>query len=500
MVSSDPHWPISFEGRLLAETIRACEEAKGVPFDDRTANAKARAAECGFEEKIVCRARAHRVTPDILAALGQFRLTLQIACGLGAALTFVAGLATAHKALTASVGQPVNFHWALLVLLGVETLTLLVWIVLSLLGGRAAQVPSLGGATLAATRRLGGWFHRGPTETALLQSVAAVYSRGAIARWTLGAITHGFWSSFLFGALVMVLLILSAKQVVFGWETTILSEAAYLPLTQILAALPQLAGIPTPSVAEISASRWEGQGPLPSEAAGSWAGLLIGSLLIYGLVPRVLLFALSLTARRKAIRDFRLDLMRPAYVRLRETLMPRTQHKEPAVVDRRTQPTGVIAAAPLPAAALAGPFALLGLEIGTDSAPWPPELPGLPCLDLGLVDGRKDREKALATLRAASPSLVLVVVSLLTTPDRGIAAVLEQVKQASETPMILLLTEGAHLERRYAEPARRQRYEDWRRLADELKVPVNWAIEIDLAQPAARGLPELAALLDPEPA
>ncbi len=505
MASSNPQRPTGFEARLLAETIRACDESRGAAFEDGTAydgaaNAKARAAEGSLEEKLLCRARAHRLAPEILAALGQFRLTLQVAIGLGAVLAFAAGLATAHTALTAPPGQPVNFHWALLVLLGVETLTLWLWILLALLGGRAAAVPSLGGVTLAATHRLAGWFHRGPSETALLKTVASVFSSGAIARWTLGAITHGLWSSFLFGALVMLFLVLSAKQVVFGWETTILSETAYLPLSQALAALPQWAGIPTPSSAEIMASRWSGQGPLPSAAAGSWAGLLIGALLFYGLVPRVLLFALSLVARRKALGDFRLDLLRPAYVRLRETLMPRTRHEAPAGIDRAPRPSETVAAVPLPAAALAGPFALLGLEIGTDSAAWPPDLPGLSVLDLGLVDSRQDRERALAALGSAAPSLLLVAVSLLTTPDRGIAALLEQVRQASGTPMILLLTEGARLTRRSPEPARRQRLEDWRRLAGELQVPANWIVELDLAQPATKGQPELAALLDRAPA
>ena len=74
----------------LAEAVRACEEAGGATFDDRTANAQARAADCGFEEKIVCRARAHPSSQDISAALGSFRLTLKIAIGLGAALAFAA--------------------------------------------------------------------------------------------------------------------------------------------------------------------------------------------------------------------------------------------------------------------------------------------------------------------------------------------------------------------------------------------------------------------------
>jgi hypothetical protein len=498
MVSSDPRRAADFEGRLLAEAVRACEETRGASFDDRAANAQARAAEGGLEEKILCRAGGHPLAPELSAALGRFRLSLRIVFGLGVALAFLAGLATADRALTAPPDQPVNFHWALLALLGVETLTLLFWMILSLPGGGAARIPSLGGLTLAAARGLTGRIHRGPTRTALLQSAATVYGRGAIARWTLGAITHGFWSSFLLGALVMSLLVLSAKQLVFGWETTILSEAAYLPLTRSLAALPQLAGFPTPSVAEITASRWEGQGLLPSEAAGSWAGLLIGSLLFYGLAPRVLLLAVSLVAQRRALRNFRLDLARPAYLRLRDLLMPRVRHQEAPEAGRSKPFAEPAPAAPLPRDALAGPFAFLGLEIDRARAIWPPELPGYPCLDFGLVDSRKDREEALASLRSADPSLLLVAVSLLTTPDRGIAATLGQVKRAGGKPMLLLLTEGADLERRYAAPARRQRLEDWRRLAGELELPANWVMEVDLDQ-AASGWPELRALLEPPP-
>jgi hypothetical protein len=497
MASSDPRRPVDFEGRLLAEAIRVFEEVEGGLLEDGAANAQARATEGGLEEKVVCRARAHRLAPEMLAALGRFRLTLRVACGLGAALAFSAGLATAHTALTVPEGQPVAFHWALLALLGVETLTLLLWIALSFMGGRALQAPSLGGVTFVATCRLAGWFDRGTAQTVLLQGAAAVFSRGAIARWTLGAITHGLWGAFLLGALVMALLILSAKQVAFGWETTILSEASYLPLTQALAALPQLVGFPTPSLAEIAASRWEGQGPLTTEAAGAWAGLLIGSLLLYGLAPRALLFTLSLIARRRALRGFRLDLMRPDYVRLREALMPRFRQEGLVEADRLTVPAEAVPTAPLPATALAGPVALLGVEIGAGNTPWPPDLPGIPCQDLGLVDSRKDREQAMSALSSAAPSLVLVAVSLLTTPDRGIAAVLEQARRESDAPMVLLLTEGASLERRHAEPARRQRYQDWWRLAGELGIPANWVIEVDFAQPAAGGLPELAALLDP---
>ena len=355
MASNTPHRPADFEGRLLAEAIRAREESGTGPVGDPAVDEAAWRVEGGLEEKLVSRAQAHRLAPEAREAIGRFRLAMRLACGLGAGIAVLAGFATAHGVLSAPAGQAVPFHWALIGLLGVETLALLIWIALSLWGRVALRAPSLGGLTLAATRRLAGWFERGRSQGPFLQGILAVYARGALARWTLGAITHGLWCAFLLGALAMTLLVLSARQIAFGWETTILSEAVYLPVTQALALLPELVGFPTPSAEEIAASRWDGEGALPIAAAGAWSRLLIGCLLLYGLVPRVALLGLSLALRGRALQGFRLNLAEPFYVRLRETLMPRVQHERPSPEDGLAQSPPEVPPAPLPADALDGP-------------------------------------------------------------------------------------------------------------------------------------------------
>ncbi|MEM7224522.1 MAG: DUF2868 domain-containing protein [Pseudomonadota bacterium] len=497
MASNPPHRPADFEGRLLAEAIRAREEAGAGPLGDPAADDAALRAEGGLEEKLVSRARAHRLADEAREAIGRFRLAMRLACGFGAGLAVLAGFATAQGVLSAPAGQAVPFHWALIGLLGVETLTLLIWIALSLWGGAALRAPSLGGLILAATRRLAGWLERGKSQGAVLQGLLAVQARGALARWTLGAITHGLWSAFLLGALAMTLLVLSARQVVFGWETTILSESVYLPVTQALAMLPKLVGFATPSAEQIAASRWDGAGDLPLAAAGAWSGLLVGCLLLYGLLPRATLFALSLALRARAARDFRLNLAEPTYVRLGETLMPRVQRAAARSAGHGDGAPSQVPPAPLPGAALDGPVALLGLELSATGDAWPPGLAGIGTRDLGLVDSRQERAQALDALGAAAPSLVLVAVSLLTTPDRGIATTLAQVQESSGAPMVLLLTEGAALAARGAEPARAQRHQDWHRLAAELGLPVNWMIEAELGD---RGLAErLTALAGDTP-
>lgn len=495
MVPIDPDRPVNFEGRLLAETIRIYEGRARNSLDDETANAAGRARDGTLEEKIVCRAWAHPLTPKLLAALARFRWALKFICALALALAFSAGLATAHAALTAPGGRPVAFYWALLALLGLATLTLLAWIALSFMGRWSFKLPSLGGATLGITRRFVGWYDHRSSQTLAIQGLSEVLSQGVIGRWSLSAISHGLWGGFLSGALTMAVLILSARQVAFGWETTILSEAIYIPVTKALAALPEWIGFPTPTLAEITSSRWDGQGPANTEAAGAWAGLLIGSLLLYGLAPRFFFFAFSLVALKRALRGFRLDLMRPEYLRLRETLMPSHLLEKHVAADGTASLSQALPPAPLPEATRAGPFALLGLEIDVSQSRWPPDLKSLSCLDLGVVDSREDRKRVLAELSSSSPSLLLVAVSLLSTPDRGFFNTLKELQTNGDAPIILLLSDGESLARRAAGPARAQRYEDWRRLASELRIPSNWIIEIDLANPAVQALPELTALL-----
>lgn len=495
MVRIDERRPDEYEGRLLAEAVRIHEGLHGQAWADESANVRAQTLEGSIEDKIICRALAHPLAPTFLAFLARCQWTMKIVCALAGILAFSAGLATAHTVLTVPEGRPVAFHWALLALLGLATLTLLAWIVLSCTGGWALKFPSLGGATLGLTRRLAALYDPSSNQRAALQAYAESFAQVAMARWSLAAISHGLWVAFLLGALTMALLILSARQVVFVWETTILSEASYIPLTQKLAALPGLVGFTTPSLEEISASRWEGQGSLNTEAAGAWASLLIGSLLLYGVLPRAFFLALSLFARARARRHFRLDLMRPEYLRLHQILMPTCRSVSPGPDTKEEMNAASLPAAPLPASALAGPIALLGLELSGLENDWPPELKGVSFLDLGLVDSREERKQAIANLSRTNPSLLLVAVSLLSTPDRGLASTLEELQRSCHAPTVLLLTQGTGLARRSAEPARAQRYQDWHRLASELRVPSNWIIEFDLSDPARTGLPELTALL-----
>lgn len=265
--------PLDLDGRLIAEAARIYESGLETPLDDQRATEIGRAAPGDLEHKIVARARSLAIAEAIMASLGQFRTVLRLTGLAGLLLAGSAGALTALTALEAPAGQAVNFHWALLSLLGLETLVLLLWAALALLQPRGPVGPSFGLLLSSLSRRLArglsGRLSQDGPQGAALQAATTLTGRGAAARWSLSAVSHAIWLAFLAGALSMTLVSLSVKQVAFVWQTTILSEESYLPLTEALSVLPRLAGLPVPSRAEIEASRWRGPGDLPTAASRS---------------------------------------------------------------------------------------------------------------------------------------------------------------------------------------------------------------------------------------
>ena len=491
-----------FQGRLVAEALRSYEAARPQAIDDRRAVALARACPGDLEQKIVVRARNLGLAAGLTEAVRHLRGTTRVSLALAGLLALVAGGTTAHTALQAPAATPVNFHWALVSLLGVESLALLLWIAISLARPKSASASSLGLALAALGRRITAWLHRGPVQAAVLQAAGASLARGAIGRWSLGAVTHGLWLAFLAGALAMALLLLSAKQVSFAWQTTILSERSYLPLTEGLAALPRLAGFPVPSRDEIRDSRWDGASPVsngaPMDASQAWSGLLVGSLVLYGLLPRGLLLLLCLAARARALGRFRLDLGLPEYQRLAADLVP-PAHRD-GVIDGDDAAGGAVPDSdtrdePI---AFTGPLAVLALEIEpADGSPlWPPPLPGIEWRDLGTVDSREERERACAAATATQPGLLLVAVSLLTSPDRGVGAFLARIERAANAPLCLLLSDRRRLAARNSASEAEQRIRDWRALLVRSCARPGWAIPYDLAAPEESERAKLAALLE----
>src|SRR5690606_5319180 len=151
-------------------------------------------------------------------------------------------------------------------------------------------------------------------------------------------------------------------------------------------ALPALLGFPLPDVETIRASAV----PLELEAARqAWAGWLLGVLLVYGLLPRLLLALFSLWRWRRGRARLALDLGLPGYQLLRERLQPGSDRR--GVSDQAP----ATLAEPVGGARLGEASGAVLVAIELDPArDWPPSLPkGV--ADAGVLDSREQRRHLL---------------------------------------------------------------------------------------------------------
>src|SRR5690606_24115799 len=128
------------------------------------------------------------------------------------------------------------------------------------------------------------------------------------------------WLLALTSMLVCLLALLSARRYQFNWETTLLSPDAFVAITRWLGSLPGLLGFSMPPEAIIRIS--DGQHVLPDAAQGLWSSWLIGCLVVYGLLPRLLALIISLIPIRKTLSGLTPDTSLPGYAELRDRLPP----------------------------------------------------------------------------------------------------------------------------------------------------------------------------------
>ena len=401
--------PIAVNDRLLVEAVAALELLEGRPLDDPHLNIAVIAADGDFERRLVNRAKAidARRARELRDGLREVRQSIGLAIFIGTVLALVGGMGTARAALISINDKPVNFFWALTALLGLQTVMLLVWLVLMLASGRKYKsggmiFATLGGLLFRFARFLYSKTHRSAAHAAASSAIATATFQGPIARWTLSSISHGLWVAYNVGCLATLILLLSTHQYSFAWETTILSEGAFEPMTRAISALPKALGFDVPTPQQIEESRWTSSAQFGQSNATrqAWSSLLVGALVVYGFAPRLLLLAFGLGQRRFAISRYRIDVNRPEFARLQPIIMP---VERIGVVDRDDEArSGVVPHAPIVShtARPIGPPAIVGVELSIrqSGSTWPPPLHAVRWNDLGFVETRDDQRRVIAQL------------------------------------------------------------------------------------------------------
>lgn len=404
------------------EAIRLRELQWGT-LDDRAACLRAQ-GEAGVLRQITVRASVLAEASGLNQVIQRFSSSMMLALILLLVAALIGGASSALAALGDGL-RPVNVISALILLLGLNLLSLSVWLI-SLVGWSAP------GGMLAQlwqwlTRKLA----RGPDVALAGQAWWSIWRQAEAQRWLLSAMTHGFWVVATIAMLAVMVFTLSTRHFSFAWETTLLSADVFVTITRVLGALPQWLGFMIPDGATVRAS-----GHVPSTAADAqvlWAGWLLGVLTVFGLTPRVLLLALSVGRVLHARPRTQPDLHAPYYLALLARMkalvllpegLPPT-HAELRAWRSHDGTQSVTRAM------------LTGIELDA-SAQWPVPGLGTEIFCAPVIDSRESRRAVLATAAQRRPGRLAIACDARHTPDLGTMRLIAELSSFAGDTLIWL--------------------------------------------------------------
>lgn len=253
------------------------------------------------------------------------------------------------------------------------------------------------------------WFRgKGPVNQAVLRLYADQWRQPSV-RWKIGATAHSLWLCTLLGMLVSVLLLLLVRQYTFNWESTLLSNAASVRAVEMLAWLPSKLGFPVPD-------------------ARAWSGLLVGSIVCYGILPRLLAWVVCKILLKTS--ENGLDLEKTYY----QAVIRRWQNK---ITDADTRRETVSAVSPKIVLNDAPKWALM-LETEWQDGQWFEGRLAQEWLDKGVAANR-EQVAALETELKQKPAQLLIGVRAQTVPDRGVLRQIVRLSEAAQGGAVVQL-------------------------------------------------------------
>ncbi|WP_131668913.1 DUF2868 domain-containing protein [Psychrobacter pygoscelis] len=345
----------------------------------------------------------------------------------------------------------VNFFYVLVCLLGFHTVMLVGWLLLTLVN-QGDQSPSIVTSFISPRALV-----RGKDDVTM--AAASLYERQLQhtgMRWYLSKFSHQLWLATLTGMLFAIIFLLIVRQYSFSWESTLLSDSTLMTLTHWLGWLPNMVGFSVPDSDAVVQSRLV-QGTMPLTIARQWASLLIGSLLMYGIVPRAIAWAFcALMFRRKKMR---LDIKLPYY----QKILNFWQRK---VVDADDFEEKIVPVAPVAQVAHGQKLVAL-LEYPYEDEHWYQFSVGHQIHDFGILDDRDDMERLLSYLEDNDVQ-VLIGIHAQALPDRGTMRKLDKIASHAKQGLIVQLLKDNNVTMNQA--AKSARYDQWQTALAERQI------------------------------
>lgn len=339
----------------------------------------------------------------------------------------------------------VNFFYVLVCLLGFHTLMLAGWLIFTIIN-RGSQSPSIITSFISPKTLI-----RGKDD--VTQAAVELYDeqlQHTGMRWYLSRFSHQLWLATLTGMLFAIIFLLIVRQYSFSWESTLLSDQALMTLTHWLGWLPSLVGFNVPDAEAVVQSRLVTD-VMPLSIARQWASLLVGSLLIYGIVPRAIAWAFCAVMFKR--KKMKLDLNLPYYQKIISFWQRKVVDKDDFV--EKVQPVA-------PKAKVTQGDKLVALLEYKHHDPTWYHAAGEPFIstvpeDFGILDDREDMDRMLQYLENHNVQ-VLVGIHAKALPDRGTMRKLDKLAtHAKQGVIVQLLQDTDDLEEDNS--ARRQQWQ-----------------------------------------
>ncbi len=328
-----------------------------------------------------------------------------------------------------------NFFALLVSFLGINSVILIAWCLVCL--KKQHDLPALPR-----------WLLEHLPQDNVTQATAELYraewSRSQ-AFWQWSKASHQFWLCSLLGIFAATLMMLTIRQYAFNWQSTLLDSQMLAKFVAFLGWLPAHLGLTMPDASVIAQSQYTGKFVQNLSIARQWAGLLLGSLVCYGIVPRLIAWGVCWTkSRLTAAAPLNLTLpyyqailarWTPVIVDTAHDYQPDTAHlKSP--VEKNSAHEGLTR---LPLAE----FAVLLDSPGINTL-WAQDMAGHDWPFWGTLESRDDLKRFIETLKQ-QPSRVLVGIELRpqTVPDRGLMRQLNQIQAYAQQVSIVLLSRQA---------------------------------------------------------
>lgn len=309
-----------------------------------------------------------------------------------------------------------NFLLVLLGALGLHTLMLLLWCAGCLLGKHPSP------PRLPAPKN----------QSSLHQYLLDYYwqrSQSPYGRWLIYAVQHQWALCVLAGVFGAAFMLLTVRQYTFNWQSTLWNADNFSAGLELLSRLPARLGFSTPDAAAVL----HAQNGHDTASAAAWGQLFLGSILVYGMIPRAAawLFCLWRQRQHRPALDLRLPYYQNIIQKWRQTVTDSADDYRP---DR-------IAAAPsAPTSAFAADTQHWAVLLDSPNAPpqWFAQTLGQAWQDYGCIAEREELAKVQAALAQHSVQL-LVGVRANSLPDRGNLRRLSTLSQHARAGIALLL-------------------------------------------------------------